>query len=214
MVGLSGSIWVDGTELHYISESGTERRETGVDYGFVAGLPGSIWIEGTQLTYIDSSQHKRMLPYATLSTVAGLDGSIWLDLEMVHYIAGGKETYWHTDTHTDSIVPNPNWNDYWTDNHSDVTFAGLTGPWYADYDKSTGGVHIDNWSHTDHADEATAYFGHNDFYTDTDTHWDNIDTDIPPHLNEYIYQINSVFSWANHTDHTDHSNVAHADTPL
>ena len=106
MVGLPGSIWVDGTDLHYISETGTERKATGSNSGSVAGLAGSIWIEGTQLAYIDNTQTKRILPYTALSTVAGLNGSIWVGGEWIHYIVGGIEQEWHTDAdppHSNSL---------------------------------------------------------------------------------------------------------------
>lgn len=245
MVGLSGSIWVDGTELHYISETGTERRETGVDNGAVAGLAGSIWIEGTQITYIDSSQHKRMLPYVTLSTVAGLDGSIWLTGELIHYVASGTERFWHTDTHTDSTVPHQDtahadwtnysnshsdyqishtdtahsdWTNYsnsypWSDsNHSDTTFAPgvFVASWHTNYAKSTGGVHLDAWTH---ANDSSAYWNHTDTYTDSDTHYDGVDTASPPHADTWIYQINSYTNWTNHldTNTSPHQDTAHAD---
>lgn len=74
----NGSVWVEGTDLHWISD-GVNWRSTGGSSGAVAGKVGSIWVEGNDLHYIDSSGNERTLVGVDGGVVAGKMGSLWID---------------------------------------------------------------------------------------------------------------------------------------
>jgi len=74
----NGSLWIEGTDLHWISD-GVNWRSTGGSPGAVAGKVGSIWVEGNDLHYIDSSGNERTLVGVDGGVVAGKIGSLWID---------------------------------------------------------------------------------------------------------------------------------------
>jgi len=84
---IAGSIWVEGTELHWINASGTEYKLTGDNAGAVAGVAGSIWITGSnstdgQLHYVDASGNHRYTfsqPQFLSFVPNAIPGSIWID---------------------------------------------------------------------------------------------------------------------------------------
>lgn len=181
-MAVNGSIWVEGTELHYLTEIGTERKATGTDNGAVAGNQGSLWIEGTQLHYIDNAGHERILPYTAIgANESGLQGSIWVESGYIRYIVGGNENTWHTDTHNDQInaahqdVANTNWsnghNDWsdWGDSYNNSAYGTghFNGTWdwsdHIDSYSNWGNAAYSNW--TDHQNVP-----HSDWTNYTDAH--------------------------------------------
>lgn len=85
-MAINGSIWVEGTDLHWLDSAGTERINTGADNGASAGVQGSAWIEATDLHYIDANGDDRSLTGSDQGAVAGVEGSIWIEGNNLHYI--------------------------------------------------------------------------------------------------------------------------------
>ncbi|MEF8880782.1 MAG: hypothetical protein V5A72_03055, partial [Candidatus Nanohaloarchaea archaeon] len=75
-----GSIWVEGTEFHFVDGSGTEYKYDGDYVTSPSGAdPGSIWIDGENLHYIDENGDERKIPRVVHSSVSGTKGSIWIE---------------------------------------------------------------------------------------------------------------------------------------
>lgn len=87
-----GSVWVEGSELHYIASNGQEWAGTGVAGGAPGGaIPGSLWVEGENLAYIDQNGIGRTLQLEDLGPHSGQGvGSVWVDPTF----AAGQQWNW------------------------------------------------------------------------------------------------------------------------
>ena len=84
MSKLAGCIWVEGANLHYIDNAGSEYYITGLDDGLTSGLAGCIWMEyaagAGRLCWVDESQHRRYrVPGSTIAVTGALEGSLWIE---------------------------------------------------------------------------------------------------------------------------------------
>lgn len=88
MAARAGSVWVEGTELHWIDENGIERVYEGEHIGTPSGArPSSVWVEGTRLHYVDANGAERR-SYATpsLGSPPGRIGSAWIEGDALRWI--------------------------------------------------------------------------------------------------------------------------------
>lgn len=126
----SGYFWVEGTKLHYIDSSGTERSREGTKSGATGQTAGYVWVEGDYIRYIDNSGDERYLPYSAL-TATGDSGYLWIEGDYIHYIREGQdhEDVSHSNTphsntpHSDSDhsdISTSSWDDHSNITHSDV----------------------------------------------------------------------------------------------
>jgi len=80
-----GSLWVEGTELHYIDETYHERSFEAAAGGASGQDTGQVWIEGTKFHYIDSAGNER----SEEGTVTGNSddaGQTWVEGTEFHYM--------------------------------------------------------------------------------------------------------------------------------
>ena len=78
----SGSMWVEGAELHYIAGDGVEYAETGTSVATPPGaIVGSYWIESPDVLYVDASGVKRRISKTSLGAkpAPAIIGSNWED---------------------------------------------------------------------------------------------------------------------------------------
>lgn len=192
----AGSMWVEGTYLHYVDSTNSEWRIQGT-YLSSPSTPknGSVWVDSATgyVHYIDASGDERYC-YRSSSGLHGdagaTPGSMWAESadDYLHFIAwsGTTEYKIHNDvahgdgtSHTDSHN-----NTAHTDSHGDIAHVDIHTDWYSD--GGYGDAH-----HTDHADS------HGDSYSDT------------AHTNTY-----SDVAHANHTNsYSDYTDTAHVDLP-
>jgi hypothetical protein len=159
MPATKGSIWVEGSNLHFIAEDGYEYRYTPTsDYGVVSGAkPGSIWIDGYRIYYIDANGRKRALPYRSISSIAtAVLGSLWVESNRLRYIGQSGSTKYKYMA------------------HDDYTDYGYYDSGYSDAPYSDAG-YTDNYTYGNHDDRIIAGYNdhldaiwYNDFYTYTD----------------------------------------------
>jgi hypothetical protein len=57
--GPAGSLWIEGTDLHWIDTNSNERSFTGNKEGSAGGDKGSTWVEDGMIHYIDQNGDKR-----------------------------------------------------------------------------------------------------------------------------------------------------------
>ena len=116
----NGSMWVEGTYLHWRNASNTEYRFDGTVIATPSGATvGSLWIEANNVHYIDASGVERQVGGPYVSSQAGLAGSMWMDSaepanEQLHWLGEAQHEHYahsdtsfvntHTNTHSDSHV--------------------------------------------------------------------------------------------------------------
>lgn len=81
---IRGSVWVEGSELHYISDNGTEWAGTGTSVDTPSGaVLGSCYLNSATdaIYYIDSSGVRRALQATSLGAkpAGAVQGSMWID---------------------------------------------------------------------------------------------------------------------------------------
>lgn len=86
-----GSLWIEGSDLHWIDANDVEQSVTGTDTGNnPSASNGSIWVEGTVLHYIDANGNERTLSGTQVATsTTGESGALWVESTDLHYIRGG-----------------------------------------------------------------------------------------------------------------------------
>jgi hypothetical protein len=83
-MAISGSLWIEGTSLHW-SSAGTDYYCEGGSLGTPAGaMPGSIWIDGPNIRYIDESGVYRSIGDSEGVVIdpgewPGMAGSLWIE---------------------------------------------------------------------------------------------------------------------------------------
>ena len=101
---IAGSLWVEGSELHYLSAAGTEYAGTGTSIATrPTAIAGSFWAEGEALRYIDATGIERELPKTSLGAKAGaaLAGSLWIEStatagQQLQWVSGAtRYTFWN-----------------------------------------------------------------------------------------------------------------------
>jgi len=98
-----GSLWVEGSELHFINASGVEYAETGASVGTPSptATAGSIWLEGDFIHYIDASNVERTASKTSMGASPGTEGSMWIESsaptpagQQAQYISGTTRYKW------------------------------------------------------------------------------------------------------------------------
>ena len=95
MAVLAGSVWINGSDFHYIDESIRERIYTGKYIGPVWNArPGSIWIEGNLLRYVNEAgtEIRQLSGKPVQIGFVGKPGSIWVE---------GANLFWIGDINSD-----------------------------------------------------------------------------------------------------------------
>jgi hypothetical protein len=166
----AGSVWVEGTALHYVTTGKIEHAFLGI-YVSSPGIAyaGFMRIMNAQLRYIDAVGDVRYCGGSLVDTPpTAISGRVGI-LDYLQWIAGNSQNRYrsfvnaHGDsTHTDDTVP-----------HSDT-------PAYSDHTDGTshtdtGGVHTDYPTHTDYG----SYPSHGDTTVHTDSSTPHTDTN--PH---------------------------------
>lgn len=117
-----GSVWVEGSDLHWCDGS-TEYDATDesgdqiVRVGSVSGDPGSIWVEGSELHWIDSSGVEYYHTGGDSGdNPGGSSGSIWVEDGRIHYIDanGNERLFWVEysegfESYSDGDTPSSIW---------------------------------------------------------------------------------------------------------
>ena len=176
----AGSVWVEGTDLHYVNNLKSEHSWAGISTGVSpgAGYAGFLQVNGQYLRYIDAAGTIRYLigTYVDSPASARLAAAGILDyLQWIASNVGARYTA-HRNVHDDHGA----YND--TTPHTDT-------PGYSDHTDSTshtdtGGVHTDSpGGHTDVYGDGSGHYDHNTPHTDTTSpHTDtNPHTDSGPH---------------------------------
>jgi hypothetical protein len=192
-----GDLWVEGDDLHYFDEGGTEYRYQGVSVGACVGTVGSLWVDDdAAIHYVDASGVERKCPSTSALHVDGaaFDGSLWDEGDYFHWTyLLGAEYEGHADAHTDGTVhTDTSYSDHNDVAHADVSHADVGhGDYaYSDHtDHTDSPVHADVGGYSDHNDAAYQDTAHDDT-----THSDHTDNA--------------------HADHSDHGDVAHQDQPV
>ena len=150
-MALAGSIWVNGTELLFVDNSGNIWHGTGVLLGNVpTALPGSIYVDGASIFYIDASKNARYLQYFDISAqpAGSLKGSIWVEtgtspnrLNFIDNQVSTRRAAWHSDVAHSDVAH--------SDSHSDVAHVD-----YSDKSGHTNVVHVDSHGNVAHSDVA------------------------------------------------------------
>jgi hypothetical protein len=215
MAKVAGSLWVDGTQLHYVDKSGNEWYFVGTAGSTPAGaIVGSIWVDSASSTihYIDSVGVDRAVAVEAGANRAGagaLPGSIWVDTvaavnKSLHAINNIQiEQTAHTDIHNDIAASH-------TDTHGDAAPThGDVAPGHLDHTDSPS-------SHGDVAHHDYHYDGHSDGYGGYDnTYWQvakNAHGDV--HDDAALEQ--HYYGWIHYdaNPYTDHEDWPHADTVI
>lgn len=207
-----GSTWIEGNDLHYINQAGTnEYKVYGPDQGVRSSAKsGSIWIETALVAWIKEGATNKYLGHDDVahvdshSDVAHVDG---IHTDVAHTDSAHTDT--HTDTaHVDTHGDAPH-SDSHTDSHDDVVHS----------DSHTDVAHSD--SHVDgHGDAAHTDIFHVDEHGDATPHGDSEHVDVPEENWHGDSHDDVVHSDVAHGDqaHTDshgdsaHGDAAHADT--
>ena len=108
MAKIPGSIWVEGTGLHYIDNTGDEWYYTGTYIASSTGaIPGTIWVQSSSnsLRYVDGVGDVREIADAASVISGGVAGSLWIEGGKIHFAASNiQEKEGHTDVaHTREI---------------------------------------------------------------------------------------------------------------
>ena len=226
MAKKAGSLWVEGTDLHFVDAAGNEYYYPGVSAGAApaAAIKGSVWAEtngtflASKLFWVDSSGNKRYYNsyvYAYIQSTAAIIGSMWVQtgpipastpvIRMMTSNAGSK---YAIPLHLD--VAYGNYTDYFADGHSDDPAHTNTG--YSDDPGHTNnhGDHTDNTgAHSDDPPHANDHSDHTNYHDYTDAYMDNYGdhqdsgySDDPPHTN-----IEGVYLDIGYSDDPAHTNT-------
>lgn len=172
-----GSIWVEGTTLRWVDQSGVEWSHAGVSVGASVGAVGSVWVENVEVHYVTESNTERYVPGQTLhNDAAAVAGSLWMEDQLRWVRQAGAVEYdaTHADSHNDTAHGDTGHTDTHTDNahtdsHSDVAHTDTHND-VAGSNTHTDFAHQDHFDSTIHIDVA-----HGDTHSDvahTDTHSD------------------------------------------
>jgi hypothetical protein len=168
-MAVPGSLWVQGTQLRFTSQSGVNFAYEGTYSSSPAGAkPGSSWIEGDNFAYIDQYGSKRLvINYTATNIPAAVAGSLWIYGNYLYWINTNKnKTYGHGDaTHQNTSYNDGSYNDY---NNSSTSHGDSTVTFQ---DSPTHGNHVPY-----HADWPAS---HTDSYNYQDTHNNSYHTDTP-----------------------------------
>lgn len=167
----AGSIWVEGSYLHFCPTTTTRYRYLGTYVANrAAAISGSIWIDGDSLRYIDANKDERFLLTGTTSSPAGVSsaikGSVWIENFRICSVPGtignSYKREYHEDTsfsdhsdHTDCVYSdNGPHQDFYT-NHSD--FTGDPAFFHVDFHFDSPNPHYDfNDCAVGHADGSSS----------------------------------------------------------
>ena len=210
MVKVAGSMWVDGSTLHYIDPLGSEWYFTGTAGTTPGGaIVGSIWVDSGNGTihYIDASGVDRAVAVESGSSRSGVGavrGSLWVDTvdsanNAVHTIDNLQV---ERIAHTDITVSIPASH---TDTHGDA--AAVHSDVAASHSDGHSDTHDDSVGAGGHGDQA-----HHDYHVDG--HYDDFHFFGPPF--DWLH-----YDWNPYSDHEDwphgdqtttgHGDVAHTD---
>src|SRR3954463_4495656 len=159
MAKIAGSVWVDGSTLHYVDKNNAEWFFTGTVVASPAGAPvvGSIWVSGSFVNYIDSLNRVRQLPVVLVTSrvgVGAVSGSIWVDTAAntnfsLHFIDASQNEQaahgdgGHTDvTHGDVLASHTDAHSDTTVTHTDVAHQDVAAS-HTDVAAHSDGVHSD-----------------------------------------------------------------------
>lgn len=226
-----GSIWVEGSDLHYVDSAGNERSFTGDNIGAPAGaLSGSLWLDTSdnRVHYIAGGGAERVLPAVTAglhTDAAAIQGSVWVEGDFLHAIltATGVEGRKHADVaHSDTAHSDTAHNDTAHTDHSDTahddSLHGDTahsdtshgdGNSHCDAFEDGGGAGLECFQHCDHADGTTHGDAHNDHNDSAGTFVCHLDSGG----HSDVAHSDTPHSDTAHVDHSDttHDDVAHSD---
>jgi hypothetical protein len=194
MAKKAGSLWVDGTTLHYVDKVGVEWFFTGTAGSTPAGAKiGSLWIDDSTSTmhYIDGSGVDRAVKVSAVadrSGVGALKGSFWVETTAnTNYSLHGVD-----NVHVEQAAHD--------DTHGDVAHSDVAA------------------SHNDvaasHSDVAHADGGHNDVaHSDVASHADCAHHDYHFDGNISDFDAPGHHDWNPYSDHEDwpHGDGSHAD---
>lgn len=168
-MALEGSLWVQGTQLRYTGQNGSNYAIEGTYISNPSGaIAGSFWVEGASFGYIDQYGAKRLVSgYAQATISNAIQGSIWVEGNYFYWInTSQQKVYGHGDqAHSDNTYSDSSYYDYSNSSspHGDSTVTFQDSPSHHDYVPY-------------HADWPSS---HNDGMNYNDTHANSYHNDTP-----------------------------------
>lgn len=175
MAKVKGSIWIEGTYLHFVNASGVEYRYPGTYVGNPGGIPGSIWLEGSYVHFIISTGQEYYLASRSSQSAPGaVRGAIYIEgnrinvgytgtLELTHHsdtgYSDGHSDVAHSNSHTNTHTNVAHTNSH-SDTHTNVAHSNSHSDTHNDtHTNSHSNTHSDSHtnSHSDvpHGDQTT-----------------------------------------------------------
>lgn len=209
----NGSIWVEGSELHFIDGSGNEYAYSGEDTGNnpSGATSGSIWLGSgdNKIHYIDENGDERTTPRSVGANVSGVAGSVWIENGYVTFLDTNTDK---VSSHDDVAHSDKNFSDFddtshsnksfdnfsdHTDDHSDFDDVIHDDKQFDDFSDFSDGVGF-----TDHSDDGHGNF--TDGFSHSDTGYDD---------NDHSDDSHNDFDDTSHSDDS-HNDVTHVDQPF
>jgi len=156
-----GSVWIDGNDLHYIDESGGDRKclSAGISgHNDAAAKAGSTWVQ-TYVHWIRGTGAREMPGHGD---VTHSDGTVHTDIA-------------HSDSHGDAHGDAAHGDGA----HSDVAHSDAAHTDVAHLDHNDGPGHADQHSDTPHSDISHSDVAHTDVAHSDVAHTDIAHSDIP-----------------------------------
>lgn len=189
-----GSIWVDGSELHFVDGDGDEWKYNGeeaIDFSLAPNMvktavltPGSIWIEGEDLYYVGDDDTIRKTPTNLKETsVSGIKGSVWIESNKITYVDEDRNVR-VAGIEDDNSRDDPAHDDHTDNSHED----------HVDSHTDSGGDHTNQWDYS---------WGGSKYYAD---HTDVGSNHTDDHTHRIKYDHDDSHSDTPHDDYKDHAN--------
>jgi hypothetical protein len=194
MAKVAGSIWVEGSDIHYIDQFGREWYCPAYGIKGSSAQPGSIWVDPNDhylyYTDVNGTVCYTQTPWGdALAPANAVVGSIWVGSDnQLHWIAPYDANYKHNVRAHNDTAAHSDHTDTHTDAHQDAIHSDI--------------AHNDR-AHTDtHGDTP-----HNDWHTDqphqdshTDTHSDQAGYNFGDHIDCNIQAGTANGHYTSHTD--------------